>query len=233
MKKKFKILSLTLCVLSFISCEKSTPINSISNTTVEKSKYEYLPEIERSVVVSKNDELISEFISIVKNSNLTIDYSSAIFHKITFKGFPSLIGVYVKGLEYGLISKDIFYVSDTLSKINLLIEREKSGFTNNNNGYISLRNLNQDLLFNDQIVNNKFSNQNSLNTFTQNTSVLKLKNIKSNREWICSEEKFNAFYQEAKARCEDDWLCDVACSINPCFIAYLAFAVGKCSELIK
>lgn len=233
MKNLLKILTLQLCVFTFISCEKTTPINRISNTTIEKSKYEYLPEIERSIVISKNDKLLTEFVSIVKNSNLTIDYSSVIFHKITFKGFPSLIGVYVKGLEYGLISKDIFYVSDTLSKINLLIEREKSGFTNNNNGYISLRNLNKDLLFNDQIVNNKFSNQIGLNTFTLNTSLLKSKNIKSNREWICTEERFNAFYQEAKSRCEDDWLCDVACSINPCFIAYLAFAVGKCSELIK
>lgn len=139
----------------------------------------------------------------------------------------------MKGLEYGLICKDLFYVSDTQSKINLLIEREKSGFSNNNNGYISIRNYNNELLFNDQIVNNKFSYQTTINTFTQGPLVFNSKNIKTNREWICSEEKFNAFYQEAKARCEDDWLCDVACSINPCFIAYLAFAVGKCSELIK
>lgn len=233
MKKILKILSLTLFVFTFISCEKDTQINSAENITIEKSKFEYLPEIEGSKIVTKNDKQIAELILLIKNSNINIDNSSAIFYKITFKGFPTLIGVYVKGLEYSLITKDIFYVIDTVSKNNLLIEREKSGFTDNNNGYISIRNLNKDLLFNDQIVNNKFSNKINLNTLTQGTLALNSKNIKSNREWICSEENFNAFYQEAKARCEDDWLCDVACSINPCFIAYLAFAVGKCSELIK
>ena len=233
MKKTLKILSLTLFVFTFISCEKDTQINSAENITIEKSKFEYLPEIEGSKIVAKNDKQIAELILLIKNSNINIDNSSAIFYKITFKGFPTLIGVYVKGLEYSLITKDIFYVIDTVSKNNLLIEREKSDFTDNNNGYISIRNLNKDLLFNDQIVNNKFSNKINLNTLTQGTLALNSKNIKSNREWICSEENFNAFYQEAKARCEDDWLCDVACSINPCFIAYLAFAVGKCSELIK
>lgn len=233
MKKILKILSLTLFVFTFISCEKDTQINSAENITIEKSKFEYLPEIEGSKIVTKNDKQIAELILLIKNSNINIDNSSAIFYKITFKGFPTLIGVYVKGLEYSLITKDIFYVIDTVSKNNLLIEREKSGFTDNNNGYISIRNLNKDLLFNDQIVNNKFSNKINLNTLTQGTLALNSKNIKSNREWICSEENFNAFYQEAKAKCEDDWLCDVACSINPCFIAYLAFAVGKCSELIK
>lgn len=233
MKKNVKILCLTLCMFTFISCEKDTQIDSTENTTIEKSKFEYLPEVERSIIVTKTDKQIAELILLIKNSNLTIDYKSVIFTKISFKGFPTLVGVYVKGLEYGLISKDIFYVIDTVSKNNLLIEREKSGFTDNNNGYISLRNLNKDLLFNDQIINNKFSNKINLNTLTQGTLALNSKNIKSNREWICSEENFNAFYQEAKARCEDDWLCDVACSINPCFIAYLAFAVGKCSELIK
>ncbi len=27
--------------------------------------------------------------------------------------------------------------------------------------------------------------------------------------------------------------CDIACSFNPCFIAYVAFAVGRCTETIK
>lgn len=233
MRNLLKILTLPLCVFTFISCEKHVSDNSISNTTIEKSKINYLPEIEGSIIINKDDKQIAEFVSLMKNSNLKIDYSTAVIHKITFKEFPSLTGIYVKGLEYGLICKDLFYVSDTQSKINLLIEREKSGFSNNNNGYISIRNYNNELLFNDQIVNNKFSYQTTINTFTQGPLVFNSKNIKTNREWICSEEKFNAFYQEAKARCEDDWLCDVACSINPCFIAYLAFAVGKCSELIK
>ena len=233
MKKNLKILSLTLFVLTIISCEKSTPINSISNTTIEKSKYEYLPEIERSVVVSKNDKLISEFVSIVKNSSLTIDYSSAIFHKITFKGFPSLTGVYVKGLENSLISKEIFIVIDTLSKINLLIEREKSGFINNNNGYISLRNSNQELLFNEQVLNNRFKVDASLKIFGSSEKNLILKNNKISTTWNCTESKFNEFYQFARNECQADWLCDIACSINPCFIAYVAFAVGKCAGYIK
>lgn len=53
----------------------------------------------------------------------------------------------MQGLEYGLISKALFYVCDTISKMDLVIEREKNGFTNSNNGYISLRNLNKEVLF--------------------------------------------------------------------------------------
>ena len=230
MKKLLKILTLSLSTCMFISCEKSTSIDSTPKSSIVKSKFEQIPQIEESIIMSQHDQLGIKLKAIIKNSNLTIDYNNAVFHKIKFKGFPSLIGIHVQGLEYGLISKSLFYVCDTISKMDLVIEREKNGFTNSNNGYISLRNLNKEMLFNDQIINNRFYNQNS---FAKIPVFVNSKNIKSNREWICSEEKFNAFYQEAKANCEEDWLCDVACSINPCFISYLAFAVGKCSQLIK
>lgn len=66
------------------------------------------------------------------------------------------------------------------------------------------------------------------NTFSNNSNVKPYI-----LEWDCTKAEFNAFYQAAKKECEANWICDVACSVNPCFISYLAFAVGKCSGLIK
>jgi hypothetical protein len=200
---------------------------------IEKSSLSFLPEIETSIILKKEDIQLSDFKNNIQNSNITIDYETAIIYKINFKKLPTLTGIFVKGLAYGRINKDVFFVHDTKSKINLLIEREMNGFVDQKNGYISIRDEKRNLLFNNEIVNNRFSNQNDLSFFRQNTSAFTIKNIKSSKAWNCSEEEFNALYQEAKLRCEDDWLCDIACSINPCFIAYLAFAVGKCSGLIK
>ena len=234
MKQLFNISLFLLLTFAFISCEKSVTRNEITqNNKIEKSSLHFLPEIENSIVINKEDKHVSEFKHFIQNSNIFIDYGKVIIYKINFKNLPTLNGIYVKDLAYGRITKDVFFVTDTRSKINLLIEREINGFSDQKNGYISIRDEKRNLLFNDEIINNRFSNQHDLSFFSQNMSASSIKNIKSSKAWNCSEEAFNALYQEAKVRCEDDWLCDIACSINPCFIAYLAFAVGKCSGLIK
>lgn len=55
-----------------------------------------------------------------------------------------------------------------------------------------------------------------------------LKNENAKLTWTCTEEQFNYLYQSAKNECESDWQCDLACSFNPCAVAYVAYAVSKC-----
>ena len=52
---------------------------------------------------------------------------------------------------------------------------------------------------------------------------------------LFERETFKNFnnYQEAKNKCSDDWLCDFACTFNPCAISYVAYAVGRCSGVFK
>lgn len=44
----------------------------------------------------------------------------------------------------------------------------------------------------------------------------------------CTRAQFNAAYQRAKSECEGDFVCDVACSFNPCWVMYLTSAMIDC-----
>jgi hypothetical protein len=178
------------------------------------------------------DKDVNDLIEQLKPTKLNQGLTSKTIYKVTFKNLPTLIGLYIQGEETGQITEDIFYVFETKSKLNLFITREKNGFANknNNNGYISVRDINNDLLFNDYVDQNRYVMNLNLNSNVFSTNS----NSKITfREWDCTRAKFNKFYQEAKSECEADWVCDVACSVNPCFISYLAYAVGKCSGLIE
>ena len=221
-----------LFVLS-TSCEKSNPKESVSLNQFENVKsLKQVPEIEKMELSNFKDKDVIDLIEQLKPTKLNQGLTSKTIFKVTFKNLPTLIGFYIKGEETGQITEDIFYVFETRSKLNLFITREKTGFAdkNNNNGYISIRDINNDLLFNDYVEQNRYVMNLNLtsNVFSSNSNS-KI----SFREWDCTRAKFNKFYQEAKSECESDWICDVACSVNPCFISYLAYAVGKCSGLIE
>ena len=47
--------------------------------------------------------------------------------------------------------------------------------------------------------------------------------------WQCTAQDFNCEYQAAKKTCDEDFLCSLACSFNPCFVAYVAAAVLACT----
>ena len=49
-------------------------------------------------------------------------------------------------------------------------------------------------------------------------------------KWLCTYQQFNAAYMNAKNECEKDWLCDFACSFNPCAVSYTISAVRYCSS---
>jgi hypothetical protein len=83
-------------------------------------------------------------------------------------------------------------------------------------------------MLNFNIHNGKFTN------FKINNNIGKNAKIEANLgcTWTCTKSEFNAAYQKAKKECEDDWLCDFACTFTPCAAAYLAEAVRQCHECI-
>ena len=217
----------------FSSCEITSPYKTIRFRQLENIKsLKQVPEVENMVLSNFKDKDVIDLIEKLKSTKLNQPITSKSVFKISFKNLPTLKGFYLKGVESGEIIEDIFYVFESESKLNLFISREKTGFTknNNNNGYISIKDINNNLLSNDYVEENRYVLNANLTKITlSNNSNIKPSFI----EWSCTKEKFNKFYQEAKKECEADWICDVACSINPCFISYLAYAVGKCSGLIE
>ena len=226
------LFSLFLLFVLSTSCEKSNPEEPVSLKQLGSVKsLKQVPEVENMVLSDFKDKDVIELMEKLKSTKLNQAITSKPIYKVTFKNLPTLKGFYIKGEETGQIIEDIFYVFETWSKLNLFITREKTGFANKNNknGYISIKDINNNLLSNDYVEDNRYVLNANLtnNTFSNNS------NYKASFfEWDCTREKFHKFYQEAKKECEADWICDVACSVNPCFISYLAYAVGKCSGLI-
>jgi hypothetical protein len=227
-----KPLLLFFLLVVFIGCEKSTPIESKGLVQLEKVKsLKQVPEIESLLLLSYKDIEVVDVLKKLNVANPNLAIASYSVYKVSFKQLPTLKGYFIKGVETNQIVEDIFYVVDPKSKLNLIIHRAKKGFENNSNiGYISIRDKDNNFLFNDYVEQNRYVMNMPLKENTFST----ISNYKtSSLEWDCTREQFNALYKEAKKECEEDWLCDVACSINPCFISYLAYAVGKCSGLIE
>jgi hypothetical protein len=217
----------------FTSCEKSSADATISLKQLGNVKsLKQVPEVENMVLANFKDKDVIDLIEKLKSTKLNQPITSKNIYKVTFKDLPTLKGFFIKGEETEQVIEDIFYVFEIGSRLNLFINREKTGFVNKNNnkGYISIRDINNNLLSNDYVEENRYVLNANLTKITLSNNS----NVKpSFLEWDCTRDQFNKFYQEAKKECEEDWICDVACSVNPCFISYLAFAVGKCSGLIE
>lgn len=227
-------------VLAFLflleACQKepTIPITPEANLEV-KSLNKLLPEVETTTMVSIQDNQVKELLASSELVESKINFKNAVFYKIKFKGFSSLSGIHVALDGADSTTTDLFYVVDLVTKIDLSVIREKIGFKGNKKGRIIFKEPNGREFANDYFDNQKIitdpmasiENNRSSSVLTNN------KNIKSFAAWKCSKAQFNSYYQEAKNTCSNDWLCDFACTFNPCAISYAAFAVGKCSGLIE
>mgnify|MGYP000612948536 FL=1 len=218
------------------ACQKEPiiPITSEANLQV-KSFNKLLPEVETTTIVSIQDNQVKELLASSELVESKINFKNSIFYKIKFKGFSSLSGLHIVLDGTDSTTKDLFYVVDLVTKTDLSVIREKIGFKGNNKGRIIFKEPNGREFANDYFDNQKIisdpmaSIENSRNSFV----LVNKSDIKSNAVWKCTKAQFNAYYQEAKNTCSNDWLCDFACTFNPCAISYAAFAVGKCSGLIQ
>lgn len=243
-KKKFQNGSaglsvfMMLFVLILFGCTKNDPIPQNENLVEirSQSKFAQLPIIETIESVNKDDVLVSQFKLSEQHDYAKYSYDNAFYQKIKFKSLENLEGLLITLSHTNQLNSksEIFFVRDKINNSYLTIMREKNtNFIKDTLG-LKLKNLNGNLLFNDQYVNGKsvksanlsLGKNDIINSFS---SSLKGSDI----VWSCTKEQFTEFYTQAKMRCELDLFCDIACSFNPCFIAYVAFAVGRCTESIK
>ena len=227
-----------LFVLILFGCTKNDPIPHNDNLVEirSQSKFAQLPIIETIESVNKEDVLVSQFKLSEQYDYAKYSYDNAVYQKIKFKNYYNLEGLLISLNNPNLLNSksEIFFVRDKINNSYLTIMREKStNFIKDTLG-LKLKYLDGSLLFNDQYLNGRYVKSTSLSLNKNEVINLFPSSVKgANIVWSCTKEKFTEFYTQAKMRCESDLYCDIACSFNPCFIAYLAFAVGRCTETIK
>lgn len=225
--------------LLFLSgCSKS-PLgtNSEQKVSLVRSKSSLVPNILSIEKMDNKGELwdllvLKEF-DMMKGLN--VDHAT--IYKVKFDKFSDLLGIQIEFENKGDTTKDLFFVVDQVSKTHLSVMREKAGFENNSNGSLIFKDAGGAILDASFFENNRLINKDILNIDNPMNEKISLiapaPANKNNMGWSCSQKQLNNYYKAAKKSCEEDVLCDVVCSFNPCAISYLAYAVGKCSGLIQ
>ena len=156
--------------------------------------------------------------------------------KNKFKNLGNLEGLLITLSHTNQLNSksEIFFVRDKINNSYLSIMREKNTIFIKDTLRLKLKNLNGSILFNDQYLNGKLIKSANL-SLSKNDIINSFSSSIKGSEivWSCTKEQFTEFYAQAKMRCESDLFCDIVCSFHPCFIAYVAFAVGRCTETIK
>ena len=229
---------IVLFIFILFGCNKNDSIPQNENLVEVRtqSKFAQLPIIETIENVNLDDALVSQFKFLEHQDCDKYSYDNAVYQKFKFKNLENLEGLLITLRNANQLNSksEIFFVRDKINNSYLTIMREKNtNFIKDTLG-LKLTNLNGSILFNDQYVHGKsiisanlsLSKNDIINSFS---SSIKSSDI----VWSCTKEQFTEFYTQAKMRCESDLFCDIACSFNPCFIAYVAYAVGRCTETIK
>lgn len=231
------VLGAFVLLLTFSCNKEDVVIADTKESKIVSSMYHDVPAVSNTEQVGISNEDISKFIKDNASSLAGIDISNAKFYLIKFKGYPTLVGIHIKFDPLLSVTKDIFSVTERVSNNHLVVMREKIGFEKKglNTGRIIFKSIEGAELSNDSIKNTfiiKSSLHTSLGYVNQQNNQIGF-SIKSNKVWNCTETQFAAFYEEAKKTCANDWLCDFACTFNPCAISYIAYAVIKCSGIVN
>lgn len=231
---------LSICVVSILafSCNKEEKVHLPPLTSNHvKSIHPEIPEVSSTVMVPRENDLVKNFINENSAQLRDLDLENATYYFVRFKNLPSLIGLQININDEGATIRDIFSVTDLVSKNELTVIREKIGFNDsgNNTGRVLFKSINGIEFSNDSIRNQAIVNPVTKLIMNQkiNKDASYEFSVKSNKLWNCTEAQFSEYYQAAKKTCNDDFLCDLACSINPCAISYVAYAVGRCSGIIN
>lgn len=243
-KKKFQNGSaglsvfMMLFVLILFGCTKNDPIPRNENLVEirSQSKFAQLPIIEMIESVNKDDVLVSQFKFSEEHDYGKYSYDNAVYQKVKFKNLGNLEGLLITLSHTNQLNSksEIFFVRDKINNSYLSIMREKNTIFIKDTLRLKLKNLNGSILFNDQYLNGKLI-KSANSSLSKNDIINSFSSSIKGSEivWSCTKEQFTEFYAQAKMRCESDLFCDIACSFHPCFIAYVAFAVGRCTETIK
>lgn len=238
--KTMKISKITIqllfsLVLLLQACQKDNIKPAITSEEIEvKSINEEIPVVESSELVDSNDNQVKSLLHSEDVRNGSFKFQGATFYKIRFKGLTTFIGIHVKFKVGDSSRKDLFHVSESQTNTELTVIRDKIGFQRQDIGRIIFKDINGKELANDyfdhqKIIQSKSILLENIPSFTDSNNQFKL----MSNSWNCTSAQFNAYYQKAKNNCGNDWLCDFACSFNPCAISYVAYAVGRCTGILK
>ena len=231
---------LSICVVSILafSCNKEEKVHlhPLTSNNV-KSVHPEVPEVSSTIMVPREYDLVKNFIKENSAQLQNVDLENASYYFVRFKNLPSLVGLQIHIKDEGATIRDIFSVTDLVSKNLLTVIRDKIGFNDrgNNTGRVLFKSINGMEFSNDSIRNQTIVNPVTKLVINQkiNKDSSYAFSVKSNKLWNCTEAQFSEYYQAAKKTCNDDFLCDLACTINPCAISYIAYAVGRCSGIIN
>lgn len=222
----FKRIFICACFFIQLSCNKKDIeyTNQSKNINITNSIMDKIPKIKSIMEIEINDPLVGKFLQ--KNNTLINhkEIQSANFYKILFLDKKELSGLQIHYINNKNYEKDIFFVINNKSNMSEELIREKYIENENvKNFIIKFKEINGNVIINDIIENGKVRQ----NISKENNDYL----IKSNMIpiWHCSFTMFNMIYQEAKKRCEENVICDFGCSFSNCSIAYLAYAIDKCT----
>lgn len=243
--KRFKNFNVFNLVLGFslliivTSCSKSSieSNNEKDMLLTIRSKSFEVPKIKAIKNIPRTGDLWDLFISKEGGNITNSEIDKAKVYRVTFEGLKRIVGLHIELASKGDTSKDLFFVIDLTSSTHLTLRRDKVGFIGNNNGLVVFKTntgrvMHENYFENNKIVKNNLIKIGEIPNRNIKPLVASLDGVEAIK-WSCTQTQFDNYYKEAKKRCEDDTLCDVVCSFNPCAIAYLAYAVGSCTGIIE
>lgn len=231
----FKYLTIfTIVLLSSCNKEESTKVpplinfyeNKILNSTISK-----VPKIKSMKSIDQQNDIVK---SLMLNYPKIINFNSSEnnnYTKIEFENKPNLLGLHISIQKKNNQSSDLFYVIDTSKNItfgvirNILNIEDDDSITNQ----ISFLDFDGNKITNNYIKNGSFTKMSSNLDYNLNKNLTK---SNGSFKWNCTNAQFNAIYQEAKNRCESNWICDLGCSFSICSISYVAYAIDQCTTYL-
>lgn len=247
MKKRilFFIAATTLSVAVFVSCKKDKDINSADPVTRTEQLSGKTAQKGVSSSSFGGEQLHMNFeTASLANPDLRNafgcfpglqDWLSSLSPEVLaalFEDYPWLKGYVINVSE--LIENyhtSVFVVVDGETDMSVGIIRKWKGTTENGKftGELLLTDLSNNLILQNQYSEGKrISEKDNFNDWVENGVACKPNAGGGNFFGHCTRAQFNAAYQHAKNECESDFLCDIACSLNPCWISYLASAMIDC-----
>jgi hypothetical protein len=233
--KNFNYLTLFIIVL-LSSCNKgeSTKVQpsinlyqyKILNSTLSK-----VPKIKSMKSINQQNDIVK---SLMLNYPKIINFNSseiANYTKIEFENKPNLLGLQISIKINNNQSSDLFYVIDTSKNVNFGVIRNILNIEDNDSitNQITFLDFDGNKITNNYIQNASFANMSPNLDYNLNKNSTK---VNGSFKWNCTNAQFNAIYQEAKNRCESNWICDLGCSFSICSISYVAYAIDQCTTYL-
>jgi len=154
--------------------------------------------------------------------------------QIIFNDFPWLKGYFIDiQTKYQGWDMEVYIVKNNEENVNMSLPQKHNGSFLN--GKYSGEYVLQDISTGIEILHNTYVDgvrtievDNFTTWVNQTPTQCQVGNQDKRYFGHCTYGQFNAIYQKAKADCESDFMCDLACSFNPCRIVYIASAMHSC-----